>query len=405
MLKLTIMNINALPIANLKQNAGRTAGLATLVALLAFVMLAGALVVSSLQNGLNSLEARLGADIIVAPDTAKSHVDLEEVLVEGVPAQFYMDAGYVDKIAAREGVEKVSPQYYLATVKAGCCTMPVQIIGFDPETDFTVQPWIARTFGGQLSDEDVVVGCNISGSLGSTIQLYGVTCNIVSKLEETGTALDNAVFATNKTVQDLIKAAVDRGFPPDAHADPAEVISTVQVKVADGYNVEDVAGDIKLHVRGVTAATTKTMTSGVADSVAGASRVVGVMIAVIWVMAAIILVIAFTISGKHRTREFAVLRVIGASRKDLSGIVMKEALVISLIGAVAGIVVAIAVVLLFNGALEGALGLPFLLPSLTSAALFAAMTLVVSVVMGPAASVLSASRLSKVDPGQTLREE
>ncbi|MBQ3301452.1 MAG: hypothetical protein IJH04_04840, partial [Eggerthellaceae bacterium] len=157
------MNIRKLPFANLRHNMGRTVGLVVLVALLAFVACGGALVLSSLQNGLSSLEARLGADVMVAPDTAKSKNDLQSVLVDGIPGNFYMNKDYVEKIVAREGVDRVSFQYYLATLKAGCCSMPLQIIGFDPETDFTVQPWIARSYGSELGLLDIVTGSKVTG--------------------------------------------------------------------------------------------------------------------------------------------------------------------------------------------------------------------------------------------------
>ena len=399
------MNLRALPLRNLTRNAGRTAGLVALVALLAFVVYGGSLVMSSLQNGIASLEARLGADVIVAPATAKSQQDLSEILVEGVPGQFYMDASVLDSVAACDGVKTASPQYYLATMKAGCCSMPVQVIGFDPATDFVVQPWIERTFTGDLGIDQVVVGCNITGAPGADIKLYGVDCGIASKLEETGTKLDNAVFATNETVQHLISQAVSLGFPPDFHEDPANRISTVQVKVADGVRAEDVADDINLHVRGVSAVATRAMTSSVAESVSGVSGVIGVLMGTVWVLAAAVLVIAFSIVGARRAREFAVLRVIGASRKALSGIVVKEAVLISVLGAVAGVVVALVVVLAFNGALEDALGVPFLMPDVGTMALFACGALAVTVLAGSVASAVSARRLSRVDAGQVLREE
>ena len=127
--------------------------------------------------------------------------------------------------------------------------------------------------------------------------------------------------------------------------------------------------------------------------------------AVIWALAAAVLVIAFMVVGKQRAREFAVLRIAGASRKALSGIVVKEAAVISVLGAVMGIVIAFIMVLAFNGALEESLGVPFLTPSIGTIALYAVLALVVTVVAGCAASAVSARRLSKVDPGQVLREE
>ena len=399
------MSLGKLPIANLRFRAGRTVGLILLVALLAFIAYGGALVMSSMQNGLASLEARLGADIVVGPMTAKSKVDLEQVLVEGTPGSFYMDADYVDRIAALEGVEKVSPQYYLATVKAGCCSMPVQVVGFDPTTDFSVQPWIARTYGGELGRDDVVVGCNITGAPGASIMLYGVDCTIVSKLEETGTSLDNAVFATNETLRDLMAGSTRQGLSVLEDRDPDEVVSTIQVKVANGYDVETVADEINLHVRGAWAERTRAMTAGVSDGVAGTSRLVGVLMAALWVLAAVLLIVVFTVLGRGRLREFAVLRTLGASRRALSREVLVESAVISVLGAVVGIVLAACLMFAFNSAIESMLGLPFLMPDAATLFGFALAVFAVTVVVGPAASAFSAHRLSKVDVGQILREE
>lgn len=400
------MDLKKLPLANLKRHMGRTTGLAAIVALLAFALYGGSLLVTSLQNGLESLEARLGADIVVAPYSAKTQYDLlNDVLLEGTPSSFYMDADTVEQVAAIDGVEVASGQYYLATMKASCCSTPVQIIGFDPETDFTVKPWISRTYGGDMELMDVVVGCNVSGSIGDNIMFYKKNCRIVAKLDETGTSMDNAVYATNETVQALIQAATDMGYDPASHQDPEEVVSIVNVKVADGYNVDDVLGAIKLYVSGVSAAETRTMTSDIADSVGAVASVIATVFGVVWVLLAAVLVVAFMVVARQRTREFAILRVIGTSRKGLRRIVLKESVVIGSLGAVVGIVVALALEVGFNTALESALGLPFLLPDVSTIALYALLAFVVTVVAGCAASYLSAMKLSKVDPGRTLREE
>lgn len=399
------MNLKRLATINLRMNMGRTVGLCVLVALLAFSMFGGTLLVSSLRNGLSSLEARLGADIIVVPDQAKSKYDLEQIIVDGVPGHFYMDRSYIDQVAAVEGVEKVSPQYFLATAKASCCSVPVQIIGYDPATDFSIGPWIDHSNGADPGFMEVVVGSDVGGAVNTQVLLYGKECTIIGKLDETGTALDTAIFCTSDTIKVLINSSVEKGFSPLSTYDPDAVISTVQVKVADGVDPKTVTDYINLHVRGAHAEQAKAMTSGVADSMAGVSRVIGVMVAGIWILAVIVLVVAFSVLGKHRTKEFAVLRVLGASRKALNGLVLRESALISLVGAAAGTVLALAAVFVLHGALEDALNLPFLLPSAGFVAVVAVLAFVVGAVIGPLASAVSASRLSKVDPGNTLREE
>ena len=399
------MDLKGLALANLKRQSGRTAALIALVAVLSLALSAGSLLMASLAAGLDSLEARLGADILVAPSTARTKANLEDVLVEGTPGSFYMSKDFVGKVAAREGIEAVSPQYYLATVKAGCCSMPVQIIGFDPETDFSIQPWIARSYTSALGREDVLVGCNVTGAPGAQIKFYGVMCTIAGKLDETGTSLDNAVFATNDTVADLIAGSQEQGISVLAENDPASVVSTVQVKVADGYQPDRVAADINRHVRGVRAVTSKAMTSSVADSIGATSNVAAGVVAGIWVLALVVLLVAFSVLGSRRAKEFAILRVLGASRRSLAGVVMTEALVVSAAGALVGAALGVAALVLGSGALEDALGLPFLLPGPAVIAGVAAGTLVLGIAVGCAASAASALRLSKVDAGQTLRED
>ena len=399
------MNLKKLPLENLRRNSGRTIGLTALVALLACVLFGGSVVIASLQNGLSSLQNRLGADVIVAPATAKSQVDLHEVLVEGVPDQFYMDASILDAIAQRPDISTVSPQYYLATLKAGCCTMPVQVIGFDPASDFSVQPWIQRSYEGELKRDQVVTGCNITGAPGTIITLYGIECAIASKLEKTGTKLDNAVFATNETLRHLISEAIARGFPPDTYEDPSTRISTVQVKVRDGSNAELVADDINLHVRGVKAVAARAMTSSVSESVSGIAGTIAALMAVIWALTAAVLVIVFTLASRHRAREFAVLRVIGASRKALSALVLKEAFLISILGSLIGLGIALIIIFAVSDSLESALGVPFLTPGTGSLALFAGATITITLCAGCITSAFSAHRLSRVDAGKVLREE
>ena len=399
------MDARRLSLRNLARHPGRTFLLGLLVALLSAAVFGGLVLVASLRGGLASLEARMGADVIVAPKTAASKVDLEEIMLEGVPGSFYMDADKLDEVARMEGVELASAQYYLATMKAGCCSYPVQIIGIDPKTDFTIQPWIDHAYTQELGEMDVVAGCNVTGAPGSIVLFYDQECRIVSKLDETGTSLDNAVFCNVATIRRLIDAFEKKGVTTQENFDPEQVISLVQVKVADGYDIQTVTDEINIHVRGVKAVRARAMTSGIANSMAALSRVIGVISIAVCVMSVVVLLVAFTMLGRQRTREFSVLRVIGASRRMLASIVVREALVVGAFGALVGVAVAGAIIIGFSTALEQALGLPFLMPDVPTLLCYALIAFAIALVVGPASSMASAYRLSRVDTGQILREE
>ena len=66
---------------NLLRKPGRTIALALLTAFLAMAVFGGSVVVFSLRSGLNSLEARLGADIILVPSEAQSKVSFRNMFL------------------------------------------------------------------------------------------------------------------------------------------------------------------------------------------------------------------------------------------------------------------------------------------------------------------------------------
>ena len=87
-----------------RKNAARSAVLAALVAILALVIFGGSEMLLGLQGGLIRFQQRLGADVVVLPKEAAETRALEGVLVQGVPAHFYMEARYLDELRGMAGV-------------------------------------------------------------------------------------------------------------------------------------------------------------------------------------------------------------------------------------------------------------------------------------------------------------
>ena len=104
-----------LSVRNLKRKPMRTAALILLTAFLSFSIFGGSMIIMSLQNGLNSYQSRLGADIVVVPYEARTKGTLESILLQGIPGYFYMDASYLEKIRTIDGIEAATPQFFLAS--------------------------------------------------------------------------------------------------------------------------------------------------------------------------------------------------------------------------------------------------------------------------------------------------
>ena len=398
------MNLS-LFVKNLIRKPGRTAVLAMLTAFLALAVFGGSVVVLSLRSGLNSLEARLGADIILVPSQAQSKVSFQNMFLQGTPGAFYMDSSALDKALEVEGVEKAAPQTFLASLKADCCSIKIQVIGIDPERDFTVQPWIARSLSRGLNDMEVAVGCKVEADVGEIIRIYDQRCKVVARLESTGTGLDTAVYCDMDTMNKLLAAAEEKGVSHKVTSDStADQVSAIYVKVKVGYDVGRVNTAIQGHTRKASAVRTRSMITDVSDSLAGISRTVTGLIGAVWVLAFLILLIAFAMIIRERRREFAVLRLAGMSRRMLSGLILRETALCSLLGGVLGVCAAALLAFPFATLIETALGLPYLTPDLRTVALLAAAAVAAAGIVGSLASAGAAWRLSRVDPGTILRE-
>ena len=183
-----------LAISNLRRKPLRTAGLITIVALVAFVLFAGGILSTSMRNGLESMRARLGADLMVVPLGYDEGV--EGIILKGEPTYFYFDKYVEQDLEKVEGVKSVSAQFFLTSLNQDCCSIPVQFIGFDPETDFSIQPWISEVYSEEVKDGELIIGSDIKADENNKLKFFGEEYSVAAKLEKTGTGLDQPYMQT-----------------------------------------------------------------------------------------------------------------------------------------------------------------------------------------------------------------
>ena len=141
-----------------------------LTAVLSFALFVSSFLMASLQNGLKSLEGRMGADLIIVPEGYDAKIT--DAILRGEPNTFFLDESVMEEISKLDGVEKVSPQFFLATLTAGCCSFPIQIIGIDMAKDFTVAPWLESEINAPLGDREIVVGSNVRGDYHEQVKFF-----------------------------------------------------------------------------------------------------------------------------------------------------------------------------------------------------------------------------------------
>jgi putative ABC transport system permease protein len=396
------LNSGSLSVKNLKAKPVRTACLVAVVTILAFTLFGGSILALNLRQGLSTMARRFGADLMVVPEGASEKV--QSLLLQGETSYFYFGAEIAGKIAETEGIACASPQFYLASLSTECCDAPVQLIAYDPATDFVVQPWIAEKHSGTVEDGQVVVGSRIVLRPNGTIRLFNHEYPVAAQLSSSASGFDTSIFMTMNTMQNLIDRAHEEkyNFLVDSYGE--EVISTVLAKVDSPTSSPLIAYNIRKENEGVEVLISQGIFSSLAAALSGLVSYIHLFSAVLWVLALIVLAAVFSGSVNERKKEFAVLRILGATRGKLAGIVLGESAIAGIAGGAAGIVLASTVIFPFSTLISERLELPYLDAPFASIVLLILGSLFLSVLVGPLASLYAARRISKAETYFTMRE-
>ena len=400
-----MLSLRRLPWMNLRGYPVRTGTLVLFSALMTMTIFGGTMLVQGIERGLATVQSRLGADIMVTPADADNDFDEQSFLVHAEASYFYMPTSTSEAVAAVDGVQSSSPQLFLASARASCCSGRYQVIAFDPGSDFTVQPWIADSVGqAQLGHMDVIVGANVSVYDTDNFALFGQRLHVVGKFDPTGSTLDNAVYTNFDTAKILIDSSLRKGLNKYTSLDTDDIISSVMVKVAPGRDVNAVAADIERSVPGVSVTTSTRMVSGIAQSLDATSRTVATLIALVWGVGLLMITLIFVMMIIERKREFASLIVAGAHRGLVSRIILAESLTVNAIGGVVGIVISGVLIASFSGLVRQTIGTGFLVPPITTMALLALASLAAIAVVAVVASWISVRSIRAMDAGSLLKE-
>lgn len=391
---------------NIGRRPVRTVFMCLIVLFLSFTAFLGGYLIISLQNGLEGYRARLGADIAVMPSAAQGHGTVDNVLLQGITGNYYIPRSSLQKLDSIEGIEKKTCQFYLTSAKASCCSSRVQIIGFDPETDFTVMPWINSSLSGNISDGDIIIGADIAYPADGSLRFYGEKYHVAGQLEKTGTGLDNAVFTNRNTIKKMAQTAADT-LESEALSgiDPETDASCVLIKVKDGYDAGAVADDINIHISKVRAASSASMIGSVADGLGNVSVFIAAAIVGLWLISVIILAAVFVLMMNERKKEFAVLRIAGASQKMIVSAIASEAALICGFGSLAGIVISFIFISPLSEIIRLHFSLPFLQPGIDVLLLLAFGALTIPLIIGIITAMLSSLKITKNETGLLLRED
>ena len=151
-------------LAGIRNKFGRNLAAVFCFALIAANVFSGQYLAAGEVESVDQGISRMGADLLVVP-LEYTHLlrgadtDNTMAIVAVLPSTYRFDSTMLGDIGTVQGVAGVSPQLYVAAVSIPeLSAAPISMYGIDPETDFTIRPWLRDPLAGPLGTGEVVIG-------------------------------------------------------------------------------------------------------------------------------------------------------------------------------------------------------------------------------------------------------
>ena len=380
---------------NLQRRPVRTWCMVFFVFMLAASLFMSSVLVDSMEASLEKTVNRIGADVIVVPKEYES--SMADSLFMGELCNFSFDSKWVEDIKNVDGIEAISPQLYMQTMSASCCDSAVQLIAFDPETDFIVSSWLEDDGIKMPGRGEFIVGSSITPGDSGTMKFFNVEYKVIGQLEKTGTSYDSCVFMNYDTAQDMMNGETWVKFFGET-PDVRQMVSSLMIRAEEDMPITTIAGAINFKLPDgspVSAYTTNGIMSDAMASVESMGSYTRILMGLISVLVVAALLCIFTITINERTKEFGILASLGADSSKLSGIVLTEGFMICLAGGLIGTAVSVAVIMIFGGTIVNVMELPQLNSDIAYMLMLGLRCTGLALVVSVAASLYSAWKVSR----------
>jgi putative ABC transport system permease protein len=395
------MNIPYVAFKNLKRKVTRTWLLLAIVAVVTCTLFTATLFLKSINNALKLGTYRLGADILVVPENAEKSA--RAALLSGEPTQFLMDKAVLEKVRKIEGVKSATPQLFIKPASFTCCfNVDVFLVAFDPETDFTVKPWLEKHLNRPLQGNEIITGREIPVLEGDSIPFFGTTFTVAGTMEPTGMDFfDRSAFMSLEAAYRMAQDSATKALQKiDIGRDK---ISTVLVQVDENFTPDRAAIRIEHDIAGVKAIVSDTVISTVRKQLSGLIHAIVVISGILWFIVLLIMAFAFYMIVNERRREIGLLRAMGGSRLHIASIILSEAALLSVAGGTAGVGLGFGLLLTFKDLMLHYLKLPYLFPSALELAILIGGAVLFSLLTGLLSALLPTLAVIRTEPYEAIR--
>ncbi|MEX2119374.1 MAG: FtsX-like permease family protein [Pirellulales bacterium] len=259
--------------------------------------------------------------------------------------------------------------------------IPVTVLGIDADRDRAARDYELEQ-GHFIGEEPgVLLGHEFASThgiaLGATVRLLTISglveAPVVGLLQSSGAAR----FHGGAVVFMALSQA-------QRHFDLAGKVNSVQLVLADGAEIGQAEAAIRKRLNvGQTVRVPSDRGQLAQDSLLNIEQILAVLSVVSMVAGAFVILNAFQMNLAERRRQFAILRALGATRLQVTSLLLREAAAYGVAGTALGIAAGMAISLSLTGGMERLLGTAVPSPALTLE------PLALAILLGPAMTLLA----------------
>ena len=404
-------------LAGLRHKPGRNLATFFCFALIAANIFTGQFLIAGAAGGVDRGLTRMGADQLVVPSQYMvflqgSGPNNTIAIVMAEPSNYRIRSGIMEKIRNLGGISAMSPQLYVATLDLPeLSPLPVYLYGIDPETDFTIRPWLQKPLDGTLRPGDVIVGHEIAGEIAGRISVGSRSYSVAGRLDPTRSSIDHTIFLrlddayALAAMPGMVSPSVSPIVPGDINAvliqdSPGVDRDAVMVRIRRFFSSSPEYKYVSVIGRHFTL-------DPVAEDIRAIPGFLNIISVFMVIVALPLIALIAAMVAHERQREIGLLKSMGAKRNIVFLLVMLESLVLAMAGGIAGAGASLVALYLMNaqGILNSAFQVSFRMPSLTETGLMAGLTLLIVITIGSISSLLPAYQCSTMNPYDAIRRE
>ncbi len=385
------MNFVTLAIKNLIRRRGRTILTILGVAIAIAVLFSLLSFISGYEKQLSGELDSLGIHILAVPKGCP--YEAASLIIHGGVIPKYLSNSDVEEAKKIDGIEIASPMLLHQFYKDG---EPHIVYGVIMNDVSRLKPWwkVEGRLFSDTEDNVMVIGQNLAEKeklkVGDVLP-FGpdkIPFTIVGILERTDTQDDEFHFLPLQVAQRVF--------------DKPDQITTIAIRVSDISRISEISKELE-NIPDIQVVTMTQVMGTIMNLVGSARTLLISVIIVAIIISAVGIINTLLMSVNERTREFGMMKAIGASGLDIGRLVLIETLFITVIGGVVGLLLATLGSGLIEGFVKGIIPYSPAGRLMTPEPGLIGLCLLFSIIIGFVCGIYPAIRSSRLTPMEAIR--